>query len=240
MILAVDAGNTRLKWGLHDGSRWLEKGWVATADAARLADAWRELAPPDRIVASNVAGPGVRALLEEVCRRWPAEIHWVVASEIQCGVRNGYDNPAQFGSDRWAALVAARAVAPGGCVVVNAGTALTVDALSADGRFLGGLIVPGLAAMRRALAESTAAVSTDGGRFEIFPGNTADAVYSGALAAMAGAVERMAAALLEAQGDDPLRLLSGGDARLILPLLSGKTMMMDNLVLEGLIRIALA
>ncbi len=240
MILAVDAGNTRLKWGLHDGGSWLEKGWVATADAAQLADAWRELAPPDRIVASNVAGFGVRARLTEVCRRWPAEIHWAVAGESLCGVRNGYDNPAQLGSDRWAALIAARAVAPRGSVVVNAGTALTVDALSADGRFLGGLIAPGLAAMRRALAESTAAVSADGGRFDIFPGNTADAVYTGALSAMAGAVERMAAALLEAQGDDPTRLLSGGDAQLLLPLLSGETMMMDNLVLEGLIRIALA
>lgn len=240
MILAVDAGNTRLKWGLHDGKAWLEQGWVATADAARLGDVWRELAAPDKIVASNVAGPGVRERVEEACGRWPAGVRWIVAEESRCGVRNGYENPAQLGSDRWAALVAARAIAPEGCVVVNAGTALTVDALSADGAFLGGMIVPGLAAMRRALAGSTAAVAVEGGGLRAFPANTADAVYSGALAAMAGAVERMAGALASEQGRAPVCLLSGGDAALLLPLLSGKAAMVDNLVLEGLIRIASA
>ena len=237
MILAVDAGNTRIKWGLHDGGTWLAKGWVATADAARLGEAWRELAAPDKIVASNVAGPGVRALLAEACGRWPVEIQWAVAVESQCGVRNGYENPAQLGSDRWAALIAACAIAPEGCVVVNAGTAMTVDALSADGVFLGGMIVPGLAAMRRALAESTAAVEVEGGGFRVFPAKTADAVCSGALSAMAGAVERMAGALSGKQGREPVRLLSGGDAERLLPLLSGKTAIVDNLVLEGLIRI---
>lgn len=240
MILAVDAGNTRLKWGLHDGKVWLEQGWVATADADRLDDAWRKLAAPDKIVASNVAGPGVRALVEEACGRWPVGVRWAVAVESQCGVRNGYENPAQLGSDRWAALIAARAIAPEGCVVVSAGTAMTVDALSADGVFLGGMIVPGLAAMRRALAESTAAVAVEGGGFRAFPANTADAVYSGALSAMAGAVGRMAGALSKEQGRAPVCLLSGGDAERLLPLLSGKATIVDNLVLEGLIRIALA
>ena len=56
MILALDAGNTRIKWGLHDGSAWQEKGWVATADAMRLGDLWKDLATPASIVASNVAG----------------------------------------------------------------------------------------------------------------------------------------------------------------------------------------
>lgn len=240
MILAVDAGNTRLKWGLHDGKVWLDQGWVATADADRLGDAWRKLAAPDKIVASNVAGPGVRALVEEACGRWPAGVQWAVAVESQCGVRNGYENPAQLGSDRWAALIAAHAVAPEGCVVVSAGTAMTVDALSADGVFLGGMIVPGLAAMMRALAESTAAVAVEGGGFRAFPANTADAVYSGALSAMAGAVGRMAGALSQEQGRAPVCLLSGGDAERLLPLLSGKATIVDNLVLEGLIRIALA
>lgn len=240
MILAVDAGNSRIKWGLHDGHCWRSKGWVATADAARLREAWRGIAEPERIVASNVAGSQVGSLVENACKAWPAGIEWVAAVESQCGVKNGYENPAQLGSDRWAALIGAGAVAPGGCVVVNAGTAVTVDALSAQGVFLGGMIVPGVAAMKRALAGSTAAVEVGHGGFKVFPGNTADAVHSGALSALAGAIERMTAALARAQGREPVCLLSGGDAELLLPLLPGKTMMVDNLVLEGLIRIAWA
>jgi type III pantothenate kinase len=238
MILAVDTGNTRIKWGLHDGNSWQVKGWVATADAADLGDAWKDLATPERIVVSNVAGPQVAIQIEEACKG-PARIQWVVAVEGQCGVRNGYEPPSQLGSDRWAALIAARAIAPDGCVVVNAGTAMTVDALTADGVFLGGLIVPGLATMLRALAESTAAIGEGGGHYRDIPRNTPDAVYSGALSAMVGAVWHMNALLAGEIKRAPTCLLSGGDAQLLLPLLSGKTRMVDNLVLDGLIRIAL-
>lgn len=240
MILTVDAGNTRIKWGLHDGNSWQAKGWVATADAAGLGDAWKGLAAPERIVVSNVAGPQVAIQIGEACQGWPAEVDWVVAVESQCGVSNGYEIPSQLGSDRWAALIAARAIAPEGCVVVTAGTAMTVDALTADGVFLGGMIVPGLATMVRALAESTVAIDEGGGHYRDLPKNTPDAVYSGALSAMVGAVWHMNALLAGEIKRAPTCLLSGGDAQLLLPLLSGKTRMVDNLVLDGLIRIALA
>ena len=240
MILALDAGNTRIKWGLHDGDTWQARGWAATADGAGLGDAWKELAVPGRIVASNVAGPQAAMRIEEACKGWSARIEWVVAVERQCGVHNGYEVPAQLGSDRWAALIAARAVAPEGCVVVNAGTAMTVDALTADGVFLGGLIVPGFAAMRRALTEGTAAIKAGAGHYRDTPRNTSDAVYSGALSAMAGAVRHMNVLLAGEIGRTPACLLSGGDARLLLPLLSGEARMVDNLVLDGLIRIARA
>lgn len=240
MILAVDAGNTRIKWGCHDGKSWLERGWVATKDASLLGESWRNIVQPDRIVASNVAGQDVAKQITEACRRWPTEVHWVIAMQDQCGVRNGYENPAQLGSDRWAALIAARQLAPKGAVIVNVGTAMTVDALSAEGMFLGGYIVPGLATMQRALAESTAGVETAAGSLRVFPGNTADAVYTGSLAALAGAVDHMVAELTKAQTEAPVCLLSGGDAIFLLPLLSGKVTMVDNLVLDGLIRIAMA
>lgn len=240
MILAADAGNTRIKWGLHDGGVWLEKGWSNTADSARLSDAWSGISAPGQIVVSNVAGPAVRNQIELACKRWPVEIQWIKATDCQCGVRNGYENFSQLGSDRWAALIAARSMLHEACIVANVGTAMTVDALSSDGVFMGGIIVPGLMAMRNALAVSTAAIEVSGGSFKPFPGNTADAVYSGALSAMAGAVERMAEELHRAQGQPPSQILSGGDAESLLPLLSGNAMMVDNLVLEGLIRIALA
>jgi len=240
MILAVDAGNTRIKWGLHDGCVWLEKGWVNTADSDRLSDAWSGIAPPGQIVVSNVAGPAAGKQIELACMGWPVEIQWIKATDYQCGVRNGYESASQLGSDRWAALIAAHSMVHDACIVANVGTAMTVDALSSDGVFMGGIIVPGLMAMRSALAESTAAIEVSGGSFKAFPDNTADGIYTGALSAMAGAVERMAEELHRAQGQPPSQLLSGGDAESLLPLLSGNAMMVDNLVLEGLIRIALA
>ena len=240
MILAVDAGNTRIKWGLHDGGVWQEKGWSNTADSARLSDAWSGIAAPGQVVVSNVAGAAVRKQIELACKHWPVEVQWIEATDYQCGVRNGYENSSQLGSDRWAALIAARTMVHEACIVANVGTAMTVDALSSDGVFLGGIIVPGLMAMRSVLAESTAAIEVSGGSFKAFPGNTADGVYTGTLSAMAGAVERMAEELHRVQGRLPSRVLSGGDAESLLPLLSGNAMMVDNLVLEGLIRIALA
>jgi len=240
MILAVDAGNTRIKWGLHDGNSWQSKGWVATTDVAGLGDAWKGLTAPERIVVSNVAGQQVARRIEGACADWPARIQWAVAVESQCGVRNGYETPSQLGSDRWAALIAARAIAPEGCVVVNAGTAMTVDTLTADGVFLGGLIVPGLATMQRASVESAASIKSCGGHYRDTPQNTPDAVYSGALSAMVGAVWHMNAFLAGEIKRTPTCLLSGGDAQLLLPLLSGKTRMVDNLVLDGLIWIAWA
>lgn len=239
MILAVDAGNSRVKWGLHDGRAWRRKGWALSAEIARLGGQWLPADKPKRIVVSNVAGAVLREQLERLFFHWNVEVEWIAAQAAQCGVSNGYRDPAQLGCDRWAALVAAWRRCGRACVVVNAGTALTVDALDGNGRFCGGLIVPGLHAMQQALAANTAALTVAAGRFDIFPTCTADAVYSGALNAMAGAVEKTVAALAARTGDTaPDCLVSGGDAGLLKARLSVPAAIVDNLVLDGLIEIS--
>lgn len=240
MILAIDAGNSRVKWGLHDGHAWRGKGWTANADVAALERAWSSMETPSQILISNVAGDGVRNKLESILARWPVAPHWTVSAAEQCGVSNHYDNPTQLGSDRWAALIAAWKHCASACVVVNAGTAVTVDALTDEGIFLGGMIVPGLLPMQRALAAHASALVVAPGRFAPFPCNTADAIYSGAIAAIAGAVEKMVAALGERQNERPLCLVSGGDAEAVRDRLSVAAAIVDNLVLEGLIEIAQA
>lgn len=238
MILAVDAGNSRVKWGLHDGSVWTRKGWAANRDAAALDQAWLTIEAPDRIVVSNVAGEPARHMLENCLTRWSVATCWITSVAEQCGVHNSYTIPAQLGCDRWAALIAAWRRGAAGCVVVNAGTAVTIDALADDGTFLGGMIVPGLTPMRHALASRAAQLTVAPGNFSQFPTNTADAVYSGILSATAGAVEKMVAALAENLGKPPLCLVSGGDAGLIWERLSVEATIVDNLVLDGLIEIA--
>lgn len=238
MILAIDAGNSRVKWGLYHQEEWLAQGSVSNADLAELPVQWTAHPPPEVAVISNVAGSSMASALELLLQSGPQKTYWVTPQKEQCGVTNGYVNPGQLGSDRWAALIAARDRVPTSCVVVSSGTALTVDALTAEGHFLGGFIVPGLRLLERTLAENTAAISLGAGRFHAFPDNTADACHSGALAALSGAVERMRRQLMQETGTDCPCLVSGGDAPLLLPLLASPVLHVENLVLEGLIRIA--
>lgn len=238
MILAVDAGNSRIKWGVHDGQEWRRRGWAATADALQLSQDWADIAAPQTVVVSNVAGPVVRDRLEQALAKWPVPVRWIAPLPEQCGVRNGYRNPGQLGSDRWAALIAAWRRQAQACVVVNAGTALTVDALDDRGNFLGGMIAPGLATMLRSLAADTAQLDVAPGRYMAFPGATADALYSGALAAMAGVVGRVQRELAHRTASPPLCLVGGGDAPALCELLGVGATVVDNLVLDGLIEIA--
>lgn len=236
-VLAIDAGNTRMKWGLHDGSGWLKSGWTETAHAARLRRAFAALPPVDTIVISNVAGAALRAALSRVLPAAPAA-RWIRSVAMQNGVRNSYARPAQLGSDRWAALIAAHHLHRGATVVVNAGTALTADALTADGVFVGGIIVPGAELMRAALAGNTAGLRRRPGTYSFFPDNTGDAIMSGAVNALCGAVERIARNLEDGGGQAPVCLLSGGGAALIAPHLNLEVKVVDNLVLDGLAVIA--
>jgi type III pantothenate kinase len=239
-LLVIDAGNTRIKWGIREGDAWSARGAIATAEAGSLRahlDAHRHT---DAIVASNVAGPQVQAVLEALAEGWNCNLRIITSEARQLGVVNGYDDPRQLGTDRWAALVAAHHAAAGDKLVVNAGTALTIDALLGDGRFLGGVIVPGPAMMRRCLDRGTAALRLAEGRFEAFPRNTADAITSGALQAACGAVMRMAAALGEPGRPPPAIILSGGAAPELAPYLPIPAVIHENLVLEGLTLIARA
>jgi type III pantothenate kinase len=234
MILAVDCGNSRLKWGLHDGESWARTGTIPLAGVASLEKAWKRSPRADQIVVANVAGPGARKRLEKILPR--SRVTWVKAKRSECGVKNGYARPAQLGADRWAALVAAWSMVHGPCLVVMAGTATTIDPLGGDGTFAGGMILPGLDLMKRSLAQSTAGLPLARGRFSRAPRNTADAIESGCLLAQAGAIERAFAAMEPGAAC----VLSGGAAERIASGLGIAVRVVDNLVLEGLVRIARA
>lgn len=238
-ILAVDAGNTRIKWGWADEHGWVRQSWRNTEDAAALAGDFGGLELPDRIVVSNVAGAVARNAIAAVVASFKAETTWVVSCAQQCGVRSSYADPAQLGSDRWAALIGAWHLAHRSCVVVSVGTTLTVDALSDEGLFLGGTITPGPELMRATLARHTAQLQVSGGAFYYFPDKTADAIASGAINALAGSVERMVRFMEETGQGTPRAVLTGGGASLLAPRLNVLLEVVDNLVLEGLLRIAL-
>jgi type III pantothenate kinase len=238
VILAIDAGNTRLKWGTHNGTQWTAGGAVMKDQVVRLQDAWKLQPAPAKIVIANVAGELIRSQLTVLLARWRVPPHWVTSAKSQCGVVSHYEDPKLLGCDRWAALIGAHHLHSGAALVVMAGTAMTVDALTGDGRFVGGLIVPGLNLMVESLTSKTAGIRVERGKVQTFPSNTGDAVWSGALNASAGAIERMLQALEAAGEPGATVLLSGGAAGEIEALIHGPVRRVDNLVLEGLVRIA--
>ena len=234
MILAVDCGNSRLKWGLHDNGGWRKTGTVPVSELGRLEKSWKRLVPADKVVVANVAGRSVRKKLETLFARRSMVPAWVKAKRRECGVTNGYGRPDQLGPDRWAALIGAWSILRGPCLVVTAGTATTVDVLRGDGSFVGGVILPGVELMKRSLARNTAGLPLARGRFSAEPRNTADAIETGCLLAQAGAIERAFATMEHGTAC----VLAGGAARLIARHLSIPARLLDNLVLEGLVRIA--
>jgi type III pantothenate kinase len=237
-VLAVDAGNTRIKWGLWDG-RWIGQGAASTHAADALELAWRQLPVPQSVYACTVAGMPVRQWLEQWARAAGAALHWVNSQSEQYGVRNAYGDPSQLGADRWVAVVAARHLVDGAALVVNAGTAVTINVLTGGGEFKGGLILPGLDLMAASLATGTARLPHASGRFAPFPTNTDDAIISGAVQAVCGAVERMER-LMMTQGEKPTIVLSGGQADVLQTHLERPARLIESLILEGLRIIAAA
>lgn len=237
LILAVDAGNTRLKWGLRQSGGWRRKGWLPIGEAGRLAETVAS-AQPGHAVVSCVAGEEVRSALAAGLERLGLAALWVEAQADRYGVHNSYSEPAQLGADRYAMLVAAVQLGLAPCVIVGAGTAVTVDALGEDGTFLGGLILPGPKLMRQALAAGTAGVRMLTGEVQDFPRSTGDAVETGIWRALSGAVEDMRGRLSRASGRPVAAVLTGGEGPALAAHVAEPRRVVEDLVLEGLACIA--
>lgn len=234
MILAIDCGNTRAKWGLFDGSRFVGVGAAAIHELERFEQALAAMQRPERIVISNVASATVRERLAHAADRFGVPVVWVSAQAVAGGVINRYENPASLGTDRWVSLIGARARFAGESVVVNCGTATTVDRLSAAGEFIGGMILPSIALMKKVLAENTARLPLAAGHYTMEPRKTVDAIESGCMEATLGAIERAR----DRAGASCRTFVTGGASGLILAHLRAPTDHVEHLTLEGLVRLA--
>ena len=247
-FLALDVGNTRLKWAQYEtaapGARLLGQGAVFLENIDKLAEGdWRDIDSPSKILGCIVAGDAIKRRVVEQLDLWDITPHWVISSMQEAGMTNGYDHPARLGADRWVAMIGARhrLLAQGlnkPCIVVMVGTAVTVEAIDASGKFLGGIILPGHGIMLRALESGTAGLHVPTGEVCDFPTNTSDALTSGGTFAIAGAVQRMADNLNRHCGQGPVCIMTGGAGWKMAPSMSVHVELVESLIFDGLLEIA--
>ena len=238
-LLLLDLGNTRLKWGVWTGARLVAAGALAQQAIESLGTELAPLGRPTAAIGCAVAGALPTARVEAQLDALGLRGQWIHSLPQQCGVRNGYTHPGMLGTDRWAALIGARARHPHDPVlIVSVGTAVTIDCLAADGRFLGGVILPGFGLMLRALEMGTAGLNVPEGELREFPNNTSDALMTGGAIGIAGAARQMHERLRRVEGRAPRVLLTGGAAPKLELALGLPHVTVEHLVFDGLLRIA--
>lgn len=243
MILELDCGNTRVKWRVCKDGQILMRGIYLTQDGFHPSTT-AELAASniERVLVGSVLG-------DDFARKFAAwsianlgvNPQFAVSEPHGGGVVNGYQQPEKLGVDRWLAIIAAKAKDPSSCVIVDCGSAITVDLVTSQGEHLGGYIAPGLRLMREALGTKTAAIKLGqiGYPENDFPGrNTVHAIKSAELTMYAGLVDHAKAILRNYNNHDARLLVTGGDGEWLVSMLKDG-MYHEDLVLDGL-RIALA
>lgn len=246
--LLFDIGNTRIKWGITADGAIRKTGSITheRINEQGLAAITTKLPTDiDRAYACNVAGQSFATRLSGVIGlHLGSDVHFVRSQAEAHGVTNSYRQPRRLGVDRWVAMIGARDVYRKAVCVVDAGTAVTIDALDRTGRHLGGQILPGLRLMMESLAEDTSDLpavrrtpANRKGDAPDFATSTANAIFRGSLGAVCGAIER-AVRRMKMEGHRPQVVLTGGDASRILAEVDVDAEHRPHLVLEGLAVIA--
>lgn len=238
MNLLIDSGNSFVKWALASEDGLVTKGRCATMSVTCLYDAWQDYEVPERVVVANVAGKRVEDEISKVASSlWQLDAEFIVASKNCCGLINSYHKPAQLGVDRWMAIVAAFQMTGGPVIVVDCGTAVTIDLTDENGLYVGGVILPGVNTAFQSLKTGTDAVE----KFNVpsdpvssAEKSTEKGVYAGILLGLAGGIERIAReqALLVARV--PVICMTGGDAEKLIPYLAVPVDLQADMVLQGL------
>jgi type III pantothenate kinase len=238
-VLLLDVGNTRLKW-LRLGEHGSRRGAILHRDRpweAVLDELLEEHEAPAAVALANVAGQTVEQTLAQwVGSHWPDALWYVARVQAQaCGIVNAYREPAGLGIDRWLAMIGARAVVGLPACVIDCGSAVTIDAVDGAGRHRGGVIFPGLRLLNESLREGTGLrPQRDSDSEEFPPRDTVAAIDQGCLRGLAGAIEHLVVELSGELGDETRRVVTGGDAARLLPLLGSRFTLQEDLVLEGL------
>jgi type III pantothenate kinase len=242
MSLLIDIGNTRIKWARYENgvlqpqSAAPHADWVADTFIQTVLHRGNRA---DRVLVSNVAGTRMAEVVRSaVGQTWQIEPAFVTSTPMAGGIRNAYPQPAKLGVDRWLAMIGAHALEQGPVCVASVGTAMTIDGVAADGRHLGGVIVPGPDLMVTSLLKNTSdiaqrakhGVTSDG----LFADNTLGAIRQGAEHALAALIERAVGVMRRTLNEAPKLLLTGGATDRVEKAIGLPYRVVPDLVLQGL------
>ena len=240
-FLLLDGGNSQLKWAWVENGTFSEVGRAPYRDLTQLGEEWLQFADEDvKIVGCAVCGSVKKAMVEEQLTR---PVEWLSSMTQALGIRNHYRRPEEHGSDRWFNALGSRRFTQNACVVVSCGTAVTTDALTEDNHYLGGTIMPGFHLMKEAMALKTANLNRPIGKVYPFPTTTPNAIASGMMDAVCGALMMMHGRLKDKTGEGkPVDIIitGGGAARVVQALPESfvhdnQVKIVDNLVIHGLL-----
>ena len=240
-FLLLDGGNSQLKWAWVENGTFSEVGRAPYRDLTQLGEEWLQFADEDvKIVGCAVCGSVKKAMVEEQLTR---PVEWLSSMPQALGIRNHYRRPEEHGSDRWFNALGSRRFTQNACVVVSCGTAVTTDALTEDNHYLGGTIMPGFHLMKEAMALKTANLNRPIGKVYPFPTTTPNAIASGMMDAVCGALMMMHGRLKDKTGGGkPVDIIitGGGAARVVQALPEAfvhdnQVKIVDNLVIHGLL-----
>lgn len=240
-FLLLDGGNSQLKWAWVENGTFSEVGRAPYRDLTQLGEEWLQFADDDvKIVGCAVCGSVKKAMVEEQLTR---PVEWLSSMPQALGIRNHYRRPEEHGSDRWFNALGSRRFTQNACVVVSCGTAVTTDALTEDNHYLGGTIMPGFHLMKEAMALKTANLNRPIGKVYPFPTTTPNAIASGMMDAVCGALMMMHGRLKDKTGaGKPVDIIitGGGAARVVQALPESfvhdnQVKIVDNLVIHGLL-----
>ncbi len=246
MLLVLDIGNTNVTVGIFDGEE-LRATWRLETDIHRMPDEYAAIMInlishagidlkdiDEAAICSSV--PPLVTTFSEVCRRYFNTRPLVVAAGIRTGIKVLYDNPREVGADRIADAVAAYKLYGGPVIVVDYGTAMVFDAVSAEGEYLGGAIAPGIGIALDALFERTARLP----RIEMvrpksaIGRNTIASMQSGFILGYIGLVEGLVGKFKEEIGPNARVVATGGEAELLAPQTPCIDLVNPDLTLIGL------
>ena len=240
-FLLLDGGNSQLKWAWVENGTFSEVGRAPYRDLTQLGEEWLQFADEDvKIVGCAVCGSVKKAMVEEQLTH---PVEWLSSMPQALGIRNHYRCPEEHGSDRWFNALGSRRFTQNACVVVSCGTAVTTDALTEDNHYLGGTIMPGFHLMKEAMALKTANLNRPIGKVYPFPTTTPNAIASGMMDAVCGALMMMHGRLKDKTGEGkPVDIIitGGGAARVVQALPESfvhdnQVKIVDNLVIHGLL-----
>jgi len=238
MNLLVDCGNSFVKWAQDSDEELILKNQCHSSSAASLPELWKNYDTPARVLVANVAGDRVENKIKKAVNLlWNINVEFVKSSKCCCNLTSSYHIPGQLGVDRWMAMLSAFKTTPGSVIVVDCGTAVTIDLVNDEGVFIGGAIMPGLNMAFQSLRAGTDAVEhINSANNDTRPvaQSTEDGVATGVLYGLCGGIEKVVREQALLVGDTPTVFLTGGDAEALLPYLTMPVVLQSDLVLQGL------